>query len=265
MRLTVLFRRSLLYHRRTNLAVLLGVATAASVLTGALVVGDSVRGSLRSAALQKLGSVEYALQANRFFRESLTAPAARKTATGDDLDRFPGKTCPAILLRGGASQPDSGRRANRISVLGIDERFWRLEDSSWQPPADFKGSSVVLNDLLADELDVGVGDDLIIRVEKGGTVPTETLLGRRDATSVARRLTVRAIVATDGLGGFALRAGPALARNAFVPLKTLQKMLGREDRVNTILVAGMGEPTDESADASLVLGRVLGQRIALAD
>lgn len=265
MRLAILFRRGLLYHRRTNLAVLLGVATAASVLTGALIVGDSVRGSLRSAALEKLGSVEYALRANRFFRESLTPPTARKTEAGNAPDRFPGKTCPAILLRGGASQPDTGRRANRISVLGVDERFWQLGVSSWRPPADFQGSSVVLNRLLADELDVGVGDEVIIRVEKGGGIPTETLLGRRDDTSVARRLTVRAVVDPDGLGGFALRAGPALARNAFIPLETLQKMLDREDRVNTILIAGVGERTHDSTDETPVLGRVLRRRIGLAD
>ena len=39
--------RSLTYYWRTNVAVVLGVATAVSVLAGALLVGDSVRGSLR--------------------------------------------------------------------------------------------------------------------------------------------------------------------------------------------------------------------------
>lgn len=47
MRTRTLVARNLVYYWRTNLAVMLGVATAVAVLTGALVVGDSVRASLR--------------------------------------------------------------------------------------------------------------------------------------------------------------------------------------------------------------------------
>src|SRR5688500_2958941 len=48
---------NLLYFRWANLAVLLGMALATAVLTGALMVGDSVRGSLRALAVQRLGPV----------------------------------------------------------------------------------------------------------------------------------------------------------------------------------------------------------------
>ena len=47
MRTSTLLARNLAWYWRTNLAVLLGVATAAGVLGGALLVGDSVRASLR--------------------------------------------------------------------------------------------------------------------------------------------------------------------------------------------------------------------------
>ena len=40
--------RSLRHYRATNLAVSAGVAVAVAVLTGALMVGDSVRASLRA-------------------------------------------------------------------------------------------------------------------------------------------------------------------------------------------------------------------------
>ena len=42
-----LIRRSLVHFWRTNLAVILGVAVATAVIGGALIVGDSVRASLR--------------------------------------------------------------------------------------------------------------------------------------------------------------------------------------------------------------------------
>ncbi len=40
--------RSLWFYRRSNVAIALGVATAATVIIGALLVGDSMRGSLRA-------------------------------------------------------------------------------------------------------------------------------------------------------------------------------------------------------------------------
>ena len=56
-----LLQRSLRFHWRIHLAVALGVAAAAAVLTGALLVGDSVRGSLRHLVLDRLGRIDEAL------------------------------------------------------------------------------------------------------------------------------------------------------------------------------------------------------------
>ena len=52
---------SLRFYRRTNLGVVLGAAVATSVLVGALVVGDSVRHTLRRMALQRVGEVDVAM------------------------------------------------------------------------------------------------------------------------------------------------------------------------------------------------------------
>ena len=55
MKSSTLILRGLTYYWRTNVAVVIGVATAVAVLAGALVVGDSVRGSLRDLVLLRLG------------------------------------------------------------------------------------------------------------------------------------------------------------------------------------------------------------------
>src|SRR5437763_15436982 len=52
--------RNLVFHWRGNLAVMLGVAVGSAVLTGALLVGDSLRGSLRERAERQLGGVDAA-------------------------------------------------------------------------------------------------------------------------------------------------------------------------------------------------------------
>ena len=57
MNLATLAKRSLLYHARSHVGAILGSAVAAAVLIGALVVGDSVRESLKRMALARLGPV----------------------------------------------------------------------------------------------------------------------------------------------------------------------------------------------------------------
>ena len=67
-----LILRSLRFHARSHLGVLLGAAVGSAVLIGALVVGDSVRGSLREVALARLGRVDFALASgDRLFRARL--------------------------------------------------------------------------------------------------------------------------------------------------------------------------------------------------
>ena len=66
-----LLLRNLVYHWRGNLAVLLGVAVGSAVLTGALLVGDSLRGSLRDRAERRLGGIDAAMVSGRFVRQQL--------------------------------------------------------------------------------------------------------------------------------------------------------------------------------------------------
>src|SRR5437867_7757187 len=64
--------RSLRFHWRGHLGVLLGAAVGSAALSGALVVGDSVRESLRELALQRLGNVHFAMETgDREFRARL--------------------------------------------------------------------------------------------------------------------------------------------------------------------------------------------------
>src|SRR5437763_16617310 len=90
-----LLLRNLFYHWRGNSAMLLGVAVGTAVLTGALLVGDSLRGSLRDLTEKQLDWVGSALVAGRFVRQELAGEiAAQDTA---------GRVEPALILQGAAS------------------------------------------------------------------------------------------------------------------------------------------------------------------
>src|SRR3990172_6299388 len=156
MRLHTFALRSAAYHGRPNLAVVLGAAVGTAALTGALIVGDSMRGSLRETALSRLGRVEIALVGQRFFREAL----AEEMAADSDFKSRSATACPIILLPGAAIHAERRTRANHVNVFGVGDCFWTLSAATplrgevWGKRAggmDQRQRSIVLNEALATD------------------------------------------------------------------------------------------------------------------
>jgi ABC-type antimicrobial peptide transport system permease subunit len=234
--------QSLRHYWRSNLAVTLGAAVAAAVLTGALVVGDSVRDSLRRLTEERLGEIESALVVQRLLREELAGDLASeldRTRSETRLDA--GVIVPALLLQGSAVQPGSGARASDVAIIGLDERFDGLFPES--APLDFERRegqlfpSVVLNWGLADELGAAVGDELVLSFRRATDIPEETLVGREDETERVEslRLAVAAVIPDRGVGSFGLRPHQSRPHNAFVELNRLQRALDARGEVNALL------------------------------
>ena len=101
---------SLRHYRRIHVAVALGVAVATAVLTGALLVGDSVRGSLRDLTLQRLGRIDSVLVAGHMFRAAL----ADELAADAEFKKHFTAAEPAILMTG-TLQAGSGNDARRAT------------------------------------------------------------------------------------------------------------------------------------------------------
>jgi putative ABC transport system permease protein len=223
---------SLAYHGRMHASVGLGVAAGTAVLTGALLVGDSMRGSLRHLTLDRLGRIDQALVADRFFRGQLAAEMAARP-------EFPEQSAavPAILLQvsmeSAAGEPAA--RANRVQLMGCDARFWQL--GAGGPSKLPHDRQIVLNQPLADELGVKAGDAVVVRLPRAGSIPADTPLGRKSETIRSQRLTVSEIIPAEGLGRFGLRPGQQAPRNAYLPLEWLQDRLDQPGRVNATLAA----------------------------
>ncbi|MEJ2705528.1 MAG: hypothetical protein P8Z79_24065 [Sedimentisphaerales bacterium] len=74
--------RSLTFYWRTNVGVLLTVVASTAILTGALVVGDSVRQSLRMMTEARLGVTQFALLSrDGFFRAQLADELTQELMT----------------------------------------------------------------------------------------------------------------------------------------------------------------------------------------
>ena len=223
----VLSGRGLGFYWRTNLAVVLGVAVASTVLVGALFVGDSVRHTLHEQARARTGRVTFAVDAGDRFVRSALADRMRQ--------RLGNPVAPVLRLPGVATRPDAGARANRIQVLGIDEDFWRLAPGRIDG-VDLGGNQVALNTSLAAQLGVEEGGTIVLLVEKPGALPRDVPLATVEDTLIAWRLEVKAIVSPDQFGRFDLQARPAASFNAFVRRDALARRLARPPSANLLLV-----------------------------
>jgi len=216
--------RNLIHYRRTNLPVIVGVAAAVAVLTGALLVGQSVRRSLRDLLFERIGSTEYSVTADHFFSEKLS-----------DAFRIQNNSCPLIYLKGIVMHESSGIRVHNVNVYGVDERFWQFHGMDIMEFPDNR--SVFVGMPLAKQLSAADGDALILQVENPQAIPREWLYGRRDNVGRSIRLNCRRILTRHQLGEFSLRPTQGTVHSIFVPIKRLQRDLDKSSSANIILLA----------------------------
>ncbi len=213
-----LIGRTLVFHWRSNLCLVLAVAACAAVIAGALAVGDSMRYTLRSLSNQRIGQVRQALfTGNRLFRQELAE------LTG---------AVPVLRLSGIVSQSDGARRVNSIQVLGVDAHFAGLALAPGF--TELTNGTVAISLALARRLEARVGDELLVRVAKA-EMTGELALNPKGETSRAFRARVQAIVQDDQMGRFTLENTQAPPLNVYVSLPVLQALIDHQAQVNLLL------------------------------
>ncbi len=217
---TALVLRGARFYWRTHLGVILGAALAAMVLTGSLLVGDSVKATLRRQAELRIGQTQVALVGgNRFFRSQLA-------------DGLGSDAAPTLLLRGSVARADGTARVNQAQVLGVDARFWKLAPT---PADDLPKDSLALNARAAAQLGVKVGETVILRVEKPGFFSKDAPLSGEENEVVAIRAPVARIIPDKAFGRFSLQASQVPPSSVFLPLEFLQQRLSFTGRANLLL------------------------------
>ncbi|MCM3872501.1 MAG: FtsX-like permease family protein [Pyrinomonadaceae bacterium] len=256
-----LLRRNLAYFWRTNLAVIAGVAIAVSVLAGALLVGDSVRGSLRSLFLQRLGNTDQVITSNGFFRDQLAADiqSNQQFSPAGFV-----ATAPLIALEGTITHEASKRLGSGVRVYGVDERFWKFHARENRAPLN---REILVSEPLARELGSSAGDALLLHIEKPSAIPVESLHSKKEDLGRTLRLTMREALAPDALGEFSVQAQQAETRAVFVPLKLLQQELEQDSKANLILVNDktVSEAESETQARIDVLRPILKEAALLED
>jgi putative ABC transport system permease protein len=241
---------SLWHHRRTHFAVALGVAVATAIFTGALVIGDSLRGSLRDLTLQRLGQIDFALVTPHLFRSDLASELTQQSG----FEEYFHAAEPILLLQGSASaqlKGDTNRAAN-VAIAGVLPRFWSLSGESAGGSPLLVGALVDetwITEPLAKELGVQPGDEVVIRLPTFEALPADSPLGERAERSFGLRVAVGRVLPTIGLARFSLDPTQRDPRTAFLDIRTLQKALDHPGKANAILVgnADVARPGSEEA------------------
>jgi ABC-type antimicrobial peptide transport system permease subunit len=249
--LTRLVRRSLSHYWQTSLLVMLGLIVASAVITGSLVIGDSMRGSLRESALRRLGGITHVLSCPGQFRGQLAA----------DIGHSFDDDCVAALRTAGSA-------ANAETEATVpDVVVWGLPQSTSFDPFGLKltDRSVAINASLARDLGVTSGAPLILTVARPTAIRTDSLFGRRQRQDVTASLRVQVdqILPDNGPGDLRLDTQTARPRNVFISYEWLAEQLGRQGMANTMLVW----PKDPRSrlDHGPILQRYLGTVAQLGD
>lgn len=265
MTLRTLIFNSLRHRWRAHLGVVLGAAVGSAALIGALIVGDSVRESLRQRALERLAGVQLAATTgDRFFGSdllnrmvTLSSNEWRKTARilpdGQPLFQFQegqvvwpwptvAKGFAVLQLPATVARQDGAARANTVQVYGVSAEFF---SSRMTHTTD----SVWLNQALAQQLNAGPGDQLVLRIQKPSAMSRESTLVSLNESTVALRLHVAGVL-TTAPGDFSLRAGSVPPLNAFVRLDQLGKSTGLDGKANLLLAqaASIAHPSGQAEE-----------------
>lgn len=265
-----LIRRSLTFHFRSHLGVVLGAAIGTGALVGALLVGDSMRASLLRMSLQAIGPYDHALLAgDRFFTAKLSdAIGSAGTNSVEPVLR----ASALMVLQGVVRSPEGDARANQVQVLGIDPGFFQEAGSAQH--LEFGEDEALLNESLARQLGVSTGDEILVRVPKPGALSREVTLTERENTDTSLRLRVAGLLSGDKGGNFSLQRSQLAPFNVFIKREILARAVELEGKANCLLVdVGRSEVSSAQlaelvhknwtlADASLEL-REVGEAVEL--
>ena len=255
MTLSGIVLRNLRHYWRQHLGALAGTALCAMVLVGALVVGDSVKATLRRLADERIGKADVALlAADGFFREALAGELGEKL--GEEV-----VVAPVVVTRGKLSAPDGSVNVPNVQVLGVDQRFWKLAPDPAATP-DFAEGGFFANERLYLRVKAQDKGRLILRIEEPGLFSRDApLSGERDNKFVSFNETLMGSVPAEGFGRFGLQGNQREPLTLFVPLKTLQKKMfrnfdeeaGQTTFANFLLLGSPGgeSVTPEKAETAL--------------
>ncbi|MBT3382692.1 MAG: FtsX-like permease family protein [Prolixibacteraceae bacterium] len=216
------------HYFKANLLVALGVAISTMVLTGSLIIGDSVRYSLEQATFSRLGETTHLVSVvERYFRQEMAAEI--------ELDNPEIKATPILLLEGIAVADGGQLRANKVQIVGVNSDFTEVAKSSLF--AELQDNEIAISQNLAERLQITEGDNILVRIKKASLIPMNAPFISDEETSVSLRASVKKVVQREEMGRFSLKNSQTAPYNIFVSIGRLNQLMEFEGKANQLLIS----------------------------
>ncbi len=233
---------SFVHYFKANLLVAIGVAISTAVLTGGLIIGDSVTFSLEQSAFFRLGSTTHVISTvDRFFRTELAKELAAKGGF---------EVAPALILEGMAVAEGGAERINKVQITGIDDQFEKIANSAIY--RNLKANEVIISQNLAEKLHLKKGDTFLTRIKKASLIPLNAPFISDAETSVSFRATVKEVADQHTLGFFNLKNSQTAPYNLFLSLAKLNNLMKFDGKANHLLISA---PSADQLNISKLLGK----------
>ncbi|MEW6359014.1 MAG: ABC transporter permease [Planctomycetota bacterium] len=236
-----LLLRTIWHFRHANLATMLGIAVGTAVFAGSLIVGSSVRESLKDIVDARLGDVDCTLLSPRVFDQA----TAERVAGAE----------PLMTTTGSCLETESGKSAPRVHVFGR---------------RDIPPGTCIVSEPLAEALDANVSETVVVHMRPVERTSFDIPFGRRGDDVVSLRLKIgRVAKKTEMEGAFSFSCTQRPVRNVWVSLHELQEAMGCPDGADLLFVhaSGNGKATPTLHDLPPVAEslRIYGLRLVDLD
>lgn len=207
----------------------MGIAISTAVITGALIVGDSISYSLEQATHYRLGKVNYALTSgDRFFDQSLSYRLNQPSQPDH---------CSVLKLEAIAMVNGGKIKLNRTQIWGVDSVFKNVIGARFH--FDSLGNNeVIISQNAADKLNLKIGDQFLLKVKKASLIPLNAPFVSSEEQSVSARVQVKAILRKEDYGRLSLNNSQTAPYNIFASIEWLNSLMELERKANLLLSSG---------------------------
>ena len=229
--------KSFRHYFPAHLAVAAGIALTTAIITGGLIVGDSVTYSLKEAARYRTGGITHLVRAGeRIFTSDL--------ARGLEED---GLSATAAFRLGGTAASDGGaKRLNRVQVWGLQDGFNDIAGA--MPGLDsLREGECIVSDNLAGRLGLSPGDQFLLRIRKASQVPGNAPFVSGMTQTASARVRVKNLAGKDEMGRLNMQVSQTAPYNVFLPLEQVNRIMGLEGNCNLVLVSAKNPDTRDLA------------------
>jgi putative ABC transport system permease protein len=220
-----LIKNNIRFYKKEHLLVLIGVIISTALLAAALMIGDSVKYSLQDIVKKRLGNTYQVLQTNnRYFPADLANRLSNKTQTENSS---------ILVLKGIASIGSGDIKIPEVQLIGYDNTFNTLTNETF---IELENNEVIINEKLAEDLNISENDNILIRIEKAGFVNLNAPFIPDEDNTVSMNMKVKSISSPKDFGNFNLKTDQITPHNIFLSRAVLSDQFFADDYANTILI-----------------------------